>query len=292
MTTVGRKPTSRTVGLNPNTTQSCCLYRSPSSKLASLAVCRAYLGHFHEAPAMNKPRLSVPSWLREGCVIVASILLAFGIDAQWELSRERADAKVILELLESDFEITVTEAERVFANHAGGLNAAEQLITMAEEDALTAADASRVDRHLSVMMVSGASFDPPLGTVGSLIQSGRLSQIADPTLTAMLTAWPSEVEDLKQQEASVGGSFGQLYETLTTVGARMDWLVATDHVGADIGPLPWESHTTEAWKHLSDPNMRMALASYWLGMRFTVDSAKLRLERSKEILRVLQKARR
>ena len=237
---------------------------------------------------MRISKLSLPVWLREGCVIVASILLAFGIDAQWELSRERSDAKVLLELLRSDFAATVAEAERVYANHAGGLHAAEQLIFMAEEDALTPADASRVDRHLSVMMVSGASFDPPLGTVQSLIQSGRLSQIAEPTLIAMLTAWPSEVEDLKQQEDSFGGSFGALGEALTTMGTRMDWLVATDHVGADIGPLPWKSQTTESWRHLDDPNLSMALANYWLGMRFTVKAAEQRLERSKEILSALE----
>ena len=231
---------------------------------------------------------SIPSWLREGCVIVASILLAFGIDAQWELSRERADAEVLLELLRSDFAATVAEAERVYANHAGGLHAAEQLIFTAEEGSLTPADASRVDRHLSVMMVSGASFDPPLGTVRSLIQSGRLSQIADPTVTAMLTAWPSEVEDLKQQEDSFSSSFGALAEALTAMGTRMDWLVATDHVGGEIGPLPWKSQTTDSWRHLGDPNLSMALASYWLGMRFTVKSAEQRLERSKEILSALE----
>lgn len=239
---------------------------------------------------MKNSRVSVPGWLREGSVIVASILLAFGIDAQWELSRERADAEVILELLKSDFETTVVEAERVFANHAGGLNAAEQLIRMAEEEALTAADASRVDRHLSVMMVSGASFDPPLGTVESMIQSGRLSQISDPKLTAMLTAWPSEVEDLKRQEVGLNGNFRQLIEALTGIGARIDWLIATDHVGADIGPLPWESQATEAWKQIGDANIRMGLASYWLGMRFTTKAAEERLERSKEILRALKKA--
>ena len=239
---------------------------------------------------MTKARTLVPSWLREGVVIVASILLAFGIDAQWELSRERADAEVLLELLVSDFATTVAEAERVLANHAGGLSAAQELISMAEEETLTPADASRVDRHLSVMMVSGASFDPPLGTVRSLIQSGRLSQIADPALTAMLTAWPSEVEDKKQQEANLDGGFQQLGEAISAIGARVDWFIATDHVGATIGPLPWKSHTTETWQRLGDPKMRMGLANYWLGMRFTVKSAEQRLERSKEILRALETA--
>ncbi|MEM1156104.1 MAG: hypothetical protein AAGI44_18360, partial [Pseudomonadota bacterium] len=105
-----------------------------------------------------------------------------------------------------------------------------------------------------------------------------------------LTAWPSEVEDLKQQEDSFSSSFGPLAEALTAMGTRMDWLVATDHVGAEIGPLPWKSHATESWRHLGDPNLSMALANYWIGMRFIVQSAEQRLKRAKEILVALEAA--
>ena len=132
-----------------------------------------------------------------------SILLAFGIDARWELAQEQAEADALLEVLRADFVSTVAEAERVRQSH-GGQEAAEALIALAEERTPTAADGPRIDRLFSIISVSGATFDP-LGTVQALI-SRYISLIEDPELAAMLTSWPADVEDLKTQEMRLGGA--------------------------------------------------------------------------------------
>ena len=51
-------------------------------------------------------------WLRvfvEGVVIVGSILLAFGIDAWWDGSKERADELDYLRALRSEFQAAAVE---------------------------------------------------------------------------------------------------------------------------------------------------------------------------------------
>ena len=56
-------------------------------------------------------KTSIP-WTRvflEGAVIVASILLAFGIEAWWDGRQERAEERDALEALAADF-VVATEA--------------------------------------------------------------------------------------------------------------------------------------------------------------------------------------
>ena len=230
----------------------------------------------------------IPDWLREGVVIVGSILLAFGIDARWELAQEQAEADALLEVLRADFVSTMAEAERVFANHHGGQEAAEALIALLEERTPTASDGPRIDRLFSIISVSGATFDPPLGTVQALIQSGRISLIEDPELAAMLTSWPADVEDLKTQEMRLGGAQASIEGALARANVRTDWLIATDHVGANFGDLPWTPGQTQAWAHLDSADVRRSLASVWLSLAFTARAAQRRVERSHAILAALE----
>ena len=50
---------------------------------------------------------------------------------------------------------------------------------------------------------------------------------------------------------------------------RTDWLIATDHVGASFGDLPWVPRPTQAWAHLESADVRRSLAGVWLSLAFT-----------------------
>jgi hypothetical protein len=219
----------------------------------------------------------------EALVIIGSILLAFGIDAQWELAQERRSIAALVTGLEEDFRATVAEAQRVLGNHGGGADAAERLILLAEARPLVPTDAPIVDSLLSIVRVSGASFDPPQGAVNALLASGSLQALDEPELATRLTGWPSEVEDLRKQESGLVGRMVRFDEVLTGFGVRMDYLVATDHTGAEFGRLPWEPRPTTAWMALNSASARSALADMYLGLRFTTRSAEARVASANRI---------
>ena len=215
--------------------------------------------------------------LVEAVVIIASILLAFAIDAQWELAQARRDVAALVESLEEDFRATVTEAQRVVGNHGGGADAAERLIVLAESRPLVASDAVVVDSLLSIIRVSGASFDPPQGAMEALIESGSLRSLDEPELAGRLTGWPAEVADLRDQEAGLDIRLLRLDDILMGLGVRTDYLIATNHTGAEFGVLPWERRATTAWRALDDAAARGALADVYLALRFATVSAEARL---------------
>ena len=233
-------------------------------------------------------RIRARRLLAEAAVIIASILLAFGVDAQWDLARERAATRALLASLAKDFAATVVEAEKVVGNHGGGLEAAERLILLAEARTLGASDAPEVDSLLSIIRVSGASFDPPQGAIGVLLEGGFLDSMDEPELLASLTAWPAEVADLQRQEARLASPGERLDDVLWAAGVRTDHLIATGHVGAAIRELPWERRPTEAWSVMNTAAGRNALAGAYLQLRFTKGSAEARLQSALEIKAMLK----
>ena len=233
--------------------------------------------------AVNGRRLLV-----EALVIVGSILLAFAIDAQWELFQERRSVAALVTGLEEDFRVTVDEAERVQKNHGGGADAAERLILLAESRELNPADAAVVDSLLSIVSVSGASFDPPQGAINVLFESGLLHALDDPELTARLTGWPSEVEDLQDQESLLHPEMIRFDQVLVTYGVRTDYLITTGHTGAEFGTLPWEPQPTTAWMALNSATARSALANVYFALRFTTVSAEARAASAKLIHELLK----
>jgi hypothetical protein len=58
-----------------------------------------------------------PRVLVEGAVIVASILLAFGIEAWWNGAQERLEERQILSSLAEDFRTNKAEAESVTSTY-------------------------------------------------------------------------------------------------------------------------------------------------------------------------------
>ena len=70
-------------------------------------------------------------WLRvfvEGVVIVASILLAFGLQAWWEGVQEREEERATLERLAAEFGVVDSVLGQWQANHKGVAEASEVLL--------------------------------------------------------------------------------------------------------------------------------------------------------------------
>ena len=136
--------------------------------------------------------------LRESVVIILSILAAFSIDAWWDARGERVQARAFLEALSVDFEAAEAELDRVRGLHELVAAASDQLMTWADGGDPVSACRESADPYTALL--ARPTFDPPMGTVQTILSSGRADLVPDRTLLRELTNWSALVEDLKIEE--------------------------------------------------------------------------------------------
>lgn len=131
-------------------------------------------------------------------VIILSILAAFGIDAWWDSKGETAQARAFLEALSVDFEAAEAELDRVRRLHELVAEGSDQLMTWADQGDPVAACRQSSDPYSALL--ARPTFDPPMGTVQTILSSGRADLVTDRALRRELTQWSSLVEDLRNEE--------------------------------------------------------------------------------------------
>ena len=135
----------------------------------------------------------------EGVLIVVSILLAFSIES-WQTERAlRAEEQRILRQLESEFEANAELLALRRQNQDRILKAATWILSVTGPS-----DDRVVDAELFYSRVfeatDWATFDPQDGVLQSLLQTDKLEVIKSEPLRAMLSAWPSMVRDIAEDE--------------------------------------------------------------------------------------------
>jgi hypothetical protein len=123
----------------------------------------------------------------EGLVIVASILLAFAIDAWWDQIGQREEERVALVGLEADFSGYLDRLEQIRGNNQRRLEAAHRLIDATGPGPSPLSDAEFQSDLAIVVMYTTINLQP--GTLGSLLETNRLSWISDVQLRSRLTDW-------------------------------------------------------------------------------------------------------
>ena len=132
-------------------------------------------------------------------MIVASILLAFAIDAGWDARAERTQEQALLHGLAEDFGAAAKQLEGTRRLHQSKIDAAEQLLGWADREGTIQVYDDSVDIAIRQIMSRG-SFDPPMGTLATLLGSGRLDVLQNTDLVKELTQWSSIVEDMREEE--------------------------------------------------------------------------------------------
>jgi hypothetical protein len=135
----------------------------------------------------------------EGAAIIASILLAFGIDAAWSDRQEQRQEQVFLSSLLADF---IDTRDRIQANlgaHDSFRQSAIELIDVAEVHA-TGVDLETVETLLLDVFFYAKTLNVSNGSLDSLLASGSLSSISNDKLREMLAIWPSRIDDVAEDE--------------------------------------------------------------------------------------------
>lgn len=129
----------------------------------------------------------------EATAIVASILLAFTIDAWWDDRKERVEEREILESLQVEFEANRDGVAAVLRVHDEALRYAAQLMSLTEIEVLALSETD-VERHVRYFAYP-RTFDAVRGTVDALISSGKLGILQDRELRESLTTFVNMLED-------------------------------------------------------------------------------------------------
>jgi hypothetical protein len=166
-----------------------------------------------------------PGLLVEGAVIVASILLAFAIDAMWARHQEKLEEAEVLASLESDFRENLESVNSIIRSYQLFADRVEKLISMSPEEirALSQAEVSEI-------MLSTANpwtFDAVRGTTDTLVYGGRLAVLSDPRLRKALITFLNRVSDSDEDVAYL------------MQGAQDLWAAEIRHGG------PWTDPATE-----------------------------------------------
>lgn len=145
---------------------------------------------------MSNPSSRLMESIREGIVVVVSILIAFGLDAAWDERQERAREERVLATLAEDMRWNIEELDRATRGH--------ELIRDATQELVRLMDAPPSDvslMHFDTLMshtINYWTYDPRIGAIEAVLR--ELDLIRDPELRAAIAAWPETLRDFREDE--------------------------------------------------------------------------------------------
>jgi hypothetical protein len=212
---------------------------------------------------MSNPETGRIPWKRiliEAIAIVASILIAFALDAWWDARTERAQERALLSALADDFEAAAASFNATKAFHLEELRASQEIIGYGESGGIPLADHAKIDTLVSHQF-SRRMFDPPMGTVQSILGSGRIDLISNPELVTELTRWSTAVAALQRSEEDSRDHFyDQVFPYLS---AHLD-VEDLDKGFAAFVDFPWQQEPAGAYRLLSDQEFLNLIYLRWV----------------------------
>ena len=138
-----------------------------------------------------------PRFLMEGVVIVASILLAFAIEAWWDLHGESLAAESRLEAVRTE----LGEARNRYAGHLTQLDTQDSLaVLILREVSQYSGSAARLNTLLW-RLGPPPEYSPPMSADGDATSAGSLSLITSEALRRALAEYRVLVEDDTHEQA-------------------------------------------------------------------------------------------
>jgi len=146
-------------------------------------------------------------WARfgfEGALIVVSILAAFSIDSWWSARQLQAEEQTTLAQLNLEFQKNAELLKRKQQRLRGIKVAAETLLKVTGPEYNNDAVDIQIIKESLHTLKFWSTFDPQMGVLDSLTQSGKLSMIRSDSLRNALAAWPAIIQDTAENEIHLG----------------------------------------------------------------------------------------
>jgi hypothetical protein len=139
---------------------------------------------------------SVKSYLYEGMVIVASILVAFALDASWSNYQESKVERRVLGELKEELESASARIEISMIELESAVEGSLELAGNLGKD--TSALSPNAAQNLVIWALSMNTLEVPTSVVDSIIASGQVRLISKSELRDALAKWPSFIADVRE----------------------------------------------------------------------------------------------
>ena len=139
---------------------------------------------------------TVRSYFYEGLVIVASILVAFALDASWANYQESKVEQKVLRELEKELESAKARIEFSMTELEGVIEASSELInSLGKDTAILSSDAAQ---DLVNRVVNINTLEVPTSVLDSIVASGQVRLISNSELRESLAEWPALIADVRE----------------------------------------------------------------------------------------------
>ena len=219
----------------------------------------------------------------EAAAIVASILLAFAIDAWWEERGLRIEEQQVLQGLRSEFDSIRDVLSGHMSEHLQHLQTFEDFLDAAGNGGVEEAGPI-VDAALLVLLTPMTS-DLGSGTLAALLSSGRIEILSNRTLRAKLAAWEGVIGEVWDDQALNAKSVFEIHvpyflaENIPAGAAMYQWY--------DEWPLPPKPPSDDpdmVSRLLSNEKLRVMVEINYGYKRHTMDEFNVAIAAVKVIL--------
>jgi hypothetical protein len=191
-------------------------------------------------------------------LVVIGILIALQVNnwnnEQAEIIREQD----YLTALKSDFLETKSVFETNKWEHSLVKSAMEQILDWAEDGIVPQDDHLKFDSLLSNVFWR-SSFDPPLGTIETILGSGNVGLIKNKNLVSLLTQWKSIVDSYKADELRAVDHFYQtIYPFLTKKLSLQDMDKSIPR------EVPWHHGITNGHQLIKNQEFHNIIYVHWV----------------------------
>lgn len=221
----------------------------------------------------------------EAVAIVASILLAFAIDAWWQRRSELELADDLVVSLHADFQASQTHLEQWLSGYRRVFRALMEFRNRLRETETN--DALRVSEDLVLAAVSAPTYSPTDATLLSAISSGQIEFIRDPGLRNHLARWSQELDDTREDEELIRQIVVHQLVPALSDEVRLGYAFENHRVvGWFLGNLETDPGDTLPMSHTS--RLEGAVAEKAFYTAFVVDGLEDLQETQAQILRLLE----
>ena len=139
---------------------------------------------------------TLQSYLYEGIVIVASILVAFALDASWANYQESRVEQRILRELQEEFNSAKARIEFSIAELETVIAASAELLSALGKDTLALSPDNALDMTNRILNFN--TLEVPTSVVDSIVASGQVRLVSNSELRKTLAEWPAFISDVRE----------------------------------------------------------------------------------------------
>ena len=206
---------------------------------------------------------SLKTAVRDGFLIVVSILIAFALDAWWDDRSRAAEEREALTALQAELTASRAELDSVMAYNVRQMRRVERYL----DDRSNPEPEGEVLRAFS----GGLTFDPSIGAIEAIL-AGGLDRVTSPELRAAIAAWPGVLHEIEVDQWIMVDRYNELQDALVTRGFYLDVMKARRNSQAMSGTM---------WMRLvADPLVRQRMAALGGGiggLMFELEDVEVRL---------------